>query len=344
MPAEPVTTCDMNTNSVVRRLPNAYETQRCNPINRIQSSRRLTSLATTGDSDTLFPMAPRFHRIVRKTRRDGSEVSPWIKYLIFGFNILFWILGLMITVIGIYAWIEKDAFDNFGRLTTGGTLLFDPALFFVLVGVFMCFIGFAGCVGSLRENTCLLLFFSFSLAVIFFSQLAFGTMVFIYREKVKREGEKQLMIMIQSYRDDPDLNNMIDWIQRSWLHCCGVNHYRNWESNIYFNCSSKSVGSIEACGVPASCCRTEYFHNNKHCGYGTLEPLAGTHMIYTEGCLPKASQWFERNIVSVAIIIVIFAVLQIVNICFAQNLRNDILVQKAKWTWHTHPLMNYHRY
>jgi tetraspanin-5 len=187
-------------------------------------------------------------------------------------------------------------------------------------------------------------FFSFALAIIFFSQLAFGTLVFIYREKVKNEGEKQLMIMIQSYRDDPDLQNMIDWIQRDWLHCCGVNNYRNWESNIYFNCSSKIVGSIEACGVPSSCCRTEYFHNNKQCGYGTLEPSAATHMIYTEGCLPKASHWFERHILPVAIVIVILAVLQILSICFAQNLRNDILAQKAKWTWQAHPMMNYYRH
>lgn len=68
------------------------------------------------------------------------------------------ILGFLIAAIGIYAWIEKDTFDNFGRLTMGGTLFFDPALLFVLVGIFMFFIGFAGCVGSLRENTCLLFF------------------------------------------------------------------------------------------------------------------------------------------------------------------------------------------
>ncbi len=45
-------------------------------------------------------------------------------------------------------------------------------------------------------------------------------------------------------------------------------------------------------------------------------------MIYTEGCLPKASQWFERHILPVAIVIVILAVLQ-VNIklinCFMGN-------------------------
>lgn len=40
----------------------------------------------------------------------------------------------------------------------GGTLFLDPALLFLLVGLLMLLIGFAGCVGSLRENTCLLLF------------------------------------------------------------------------------------------------------------------------------------------------------------------------------------------
>jgi hypothetical protein len=34
-------------------------------------------------------------------------------------------------------------------------------------------------------------------------------------------------------------------------------------------------------------------------------------MIYTEGCLPKASQWFERHILPVAIVIVILTVLQV---------------------------------
>jgi tetraspanin-5 len=102
-------------------------------------------------------MTPHSPKVVRKIRRDDTEISRCIKYLMFGFNILFWILGFLIGAIGIYAWIEKDTFDNFGRLTMGGTLFFDPALVFVLVGIFMFCIGFAGCVGSLRENTCLLL-------------------------------------------------------------------------------------------------------------------------------------------------------------------------------------------
>lgn len=34
-------------------------------------------------------------------------------------------------------------------------------------------------------------------------------------------------------------------------------------------------------------------------------------MIYTDGCLPKASQWFERHILPVAIVIAVLAVLQV---------------------------------
>ena len=86
-------------------------------------------------------------------------------------------------------------------------------------------------------------------------------------------------------------------------------------------------------------------------------------MIYTDGCLPKASQWFERHILPVAIVIAVLAVLQvnrslmrvnaryrlhfflfkILGICFAQNLRNDIFAQKAKWSWQMHPMMHYYR-
>lgn len=42
------------------------------------SARPIPSLSTSNDSET-FSMAPRFHRVVRKTRRDESEISPCIK-------------------------------------------------------------------------------------------------------------------------------------------------------------------------------------------------------------------------------------------------------------------------
>ncbi|KAI3375857.1 hypothetical protein L3Q82_004129 [Scortum barcoo] len=37
----------------------------------------------------------------------GHEVSCCIKYFIFGFNILFWLLGMALVGIGLWAWSEK---------------------------------------------------------------------------------------------------------------------------------------------------------------------------------------------------------------------------------------------
>jgi len=76
------------------------------------------------------------------------------------------------------------------------------------------------------------------------------------------------------YRDDPDRQNLVDWIQEQWLECCGIEGPRDWDMNIYFNCSSIAAGSREACGVPFSCCksRPNDIIKNKQCGYDVRRP------------------------------------------------------------------------
>ena len=57
---------------------------------------------------------------------------------------------------------------------------------------------------------------------------------------------------IEHYRDDADLQNLIDSIQQNFR-CCGGYSYHDWNANKHFNCS---VVTVESCGVPFSCCRT----------------------------------------------------------------------------------------
>ncbi|XP_046672078.1 tetraspanin-17-like [Homalodisca vitripennis] len=59
---------------------------------------------------------PAAHQSVRRYRRDTSEVSCCLKYLIFGFNVVFWLVGLGILSVGVWAWSEKDTFSNLSRL------------------------------------------------------------------------------------------------------------------------------------------------------------------------------------------------------------------------------------
>lgn len=90
---------------------------------------------------------------VRKYRHDASEVSGCLKYMIFGFNVLFWVspvshtvciyphwlvlfqlLGLGILTVGVWASSEKDTFNNLGKV---GNIALDPAFILICIGMFI---------------------------------------------------------------------------------------------------------------------------------------------------------------------------------------------------------------
>jgi len=64
------------------------------------------------------------------------------------------LLGGAMLGVGLWAWTEKDMFQNLGELSQ---FPLDPALVLILTGMGIFIIGSAGCVGALRENTGLLL-------------------------------------------------------------------------------------------------------------------------------------------------------------------------------------------
>ncbi|XP_069977069.1 tetraspanin-5 isoform X2 [Penaeus vannamei] len=270
---------------------------------------------------------------VKRYRRDQSEVSCCLKYVIFGFNVIFWLLGLSILAVGVWAWTEKDTFNNLSRLTN---IALDPAFVLIVTGLITFTIGFTGCVGALRENTCLLACYAIFLAILLLLEMTAGILGFIFKDWIKSQATNGFQAFIVHYRDDPDQQNLIDWIQEKWLECCGIEGPKDWDRNIYFNCSSEAVGSREACGVPFSCCKqkADEIIKNKQCGYDVRkQDYHGDRslVIYERGCLRAGEEWIESNLVPVAGVAVGVAVLQILGICFAQNLRADIYAQKAKW-------------
>ncbi|XP_055903914.1 tetraspanin-5 isoform X4 [Eupeodes corollae] len=309
---------------------------------------------------------------VRKYRRETSEISCCLKYIIFSCNVLFWSAGLCVLAIGIWAWNEKDMFSNLTRLTF---IALDPAFVLICLGTVTFIIGFTGSVGALRENTCLLSMYAIFLSVLLILEIGLGTLVFILKDKgwIKDQATEGLRAFIIHYREDPDQQNLIDWIQEDWLQCCGIEGPKDWDSNNYFNCSSGAVGSREACGVPFSCCkrRPHELIKNKQCGYdvrkegypaeryiyergclragedwleGHLIAVAGfcicvmvlqsteiSKIIYEKGCVQAGEEWVERNLLTISTTSIFMIFMEILGICFAQNLRADIYAQKSKW-------------
>ncbi|XP_063704002.1 tetraspanin-5 isoform X3 [Culicoides brevitarsis] len=270
---------------------------------------------------------------VRKYRKESSEISCCLKYVIFSVNVLFWLFGLFILGVGIWAWTEKDIFNNISRLTN---IALDPAFVLAICGLTSFVIGFCGALGALRENTCLLATYSMFLAALLIMELSLGVLAFVLKDKgwIKEQATTGLRAFITHYREDPDQQNLIDWIQEEWQ-CCGIEGPKDWDSNNYFNCSSSAVGSREACGVPFSCCklRPNEIIKNKQCGYDVRKGNYQTQdrQIFERGCMRAFEDWLENNFVSVAGTCIAIMIVEILGICFAQNLRADIFAQKSKW-------------
>uniref|UniRef100_A0A8D2M4T6 Tetraspanin-33 n=1 Tax=Zonotrichia albicollis TaxID=44394 RepID=A0A8D2M4T6_ZONAL len=131
-------------------------------------------------------------------------------------------------------------------------LAVDPAILLIVVGVLTFLITFCGCVGSLRENICLLQVFSVCLTIIFLLQLAAGALGFVFSDKAREKVSELINGAIVHYRDDLDLQNLIDFGQKEFS-CCGGVSYKDWSQNMYFNCTATNP-SRERCSVPFSCC------------------------------------------------------------------------------------------
>ncbi|KAM7367121.1 hypothetical protein PAMP_015045 [Pampus punctatissimus] len=244
----------------------------------------------------------------RAAGNDFSFVSPVVKYLLFMFNFIFWIISLVMVSIGLYARMMKHAEAALAYLSV------DPAILLMVVGVLMFIITFCGCVGSLRENICLLQTFYMSLTVIFLLQLTAGILGFIFSDKARSKVTKVINNAIVHYRDDIDLQNIIDFGQKEFG-CCGGVTYTDWSQNMYFNCSTDNP-SRERCSVPFSCCITS---KDKELEYAE----AGAH-IYTNGCIDKLVNWIHSNLFLLGGIALGLCIPQLVGILLSQLLINQI--------------------
>ncbi|CAI5636035.1 unnamed protein product [Oreochromis niloticus] len=222
---------------------------------------------------------------------EFTFVSPAVKYLLFIFNFIFWIISLVLVLIGVYARIVKHA------ETALACLAVDPAVMLLIVGVLMFIITFCGCVGSLRENLCLLQTFCICLIVIFILQLTAGVLGFIFSDKARGKVTEVINNAIVHYRDDIDLQNLIDFGQKEF-DCCGALTYLDWSKNIYFNCS-KDNPSRERCSVPFSCCiLSNDTVINTMCGHDIqeLDYIKVGNRIHTNGCIDKIVDWIHSNL------------------------------------------------
>ncbi|XP_016986520.1 tetraspanin-33 [Drosophila rhopaloa] len=266
-----------------------------------------------------------------------TYVSQCVKYMIFMLNFVFWLFGGLLLGIGIYAFKDKwEEANGSVRLENFYDVFLNISLVLIESGMVIFLVSFSGCVGALRENTFLLKLYSMCLLLFFLMEMAIAIICFIFPQYMNTFLEKQFTDkIIHSYRDDPDLQNFIDFAQQQFK-CCGLSNsgYQDWRKNEYFNCSSPSV---EKCGVPYSCCinSTDISSGlvNIMCGYGVQEaPVPEARKrIWTSGCIEVVRVQAEHNLYMIAGNALFIALIQLLVIYLAKTLEGQIELQKSRW-------------
>ncbi|KAK8766054.1 hypothetical protein V5799_007164 [Amblyomma americanum] len=233
------------------------------------------------------------------------SVHVFLKAVLFLMNFIYWFFGCTTLLMGVYLFTVKVRI-----LRRYIDLTFDPAVFFIVVGCLVFLIAGLGCVGAIRENTRLLRLYGFFLSGIVVTAVLVAMLGFLwstYSPPRSSRLESILRRAIVIYRDDPDMEHLINTLQSS-LRCCGISSrgYMDWQQNPYFNCTVWNP-SRERCGVPYSCCRNPGRLPNVMCGYGLTDtkkkPLESVErVIYTEGCLRAVANMMRENSVLVSVL------------------------------------------
>lgn len=144
-----------------------------------------------------------------------------IRYLMFAFNFLFWLLGCAILGVGIWVLVDKnfskyvDNSDHFNMLYTG-------AYVFIAIGVIMMVVGFLGCCGAIRENQCMLGTFFALLFIIFGILIAAGVWAVVAKDDLKETVNKALKEGVDGYFDKQSPERKFMDIVQTDFECCGA--------------------------------------------------------------------------------------------------------------------------
>lgn len=229
-----------------------------------------------------------------------------VKYLIFIFNLIVFVAGIAMIILGSVIQAEFSGYYGFF-----GNDVNSAAVFIIVIGIIIVIISFFGCCGAYRESHWMLITFSVLLSIVFVLEIAAAITALVLDSELQGFVNNSMMRTLTDY----GVNESADWDQmQSSMECCGVNSYLDWAENPEYNKENT---------VPDSCCIDD---SSRNCA-GKVLKTNDTSNIYTEGCATKMTEWIEENMELVIGISAALAVLQIVGVVLACVLASAIRQQ-----------------
>jgi len=218
-----------------------------------------------------------------------------VKYLLFLFNLIFAVFGIIVVTIGL---MIHQMYSNYSLFI--GDKLFSAPVLFIAVGVFIFIVAFFGCCGAIKENNVMLVIFAILLCIIFILEVAGGVAAYIMKDGINSVLETRMNNSIKLYNSNVYYNKTWNAVQYDFS-CCGVNSYTDWESVFPTNT------------LPYACCPN--ISTDEKC-----VPSLATK----DGCLPALRKTFEHNIFIIIAAGAAVAIVQFIGVIFACCLSRSI--------------------
>ncbi|VFV22991.1 tetraspanin-2 isoform 2 [Lynx pardinus] len=143
-----------------------------------------------------------------------------IKYLLLGFNLLFWLAGS--AVIGFGLWFRfGGTMKDFSSEDKSPEYFYMGLYVLVGAGALMMAVGFFGCCGAMRESQCVLGSFFTCLLVIFAAEVTTGVFAFIGKGVAIRHVQTMYEEAYNDYLKDREKGNGTLITFHSTFQCCG---------------------------------------------------------------------------------------------------------------------------
>ncbi|XP_041367874.1 CD151 antigen-like [Gigantopelta aegis] len=241
-----------------------------------------------------------------RKKDDGCCSLTFLRYVLFVFNIMFWITGVAFLSVGVWTMMVKHKYVSLlGNSTYPAT-----TILFIVTGVFIILVGALGCLGALRNIRCCLVMYAFLLLMIFLLEAIAGVLAYMYEGSIKEELTRNLnKTIIENYNFDSTISDAVDNLQKQF-HCCGAESYRDWRWSRWLKLDqiTKNKAPDSCCISPAEKCAVSISASN----------------IYHTGCSPQLERFIKRHLIVIGGIGLGLCCIQVFGIIFACCLARKI--------------------
>jgi len=229
-----------------------------------------------------------------------------IKYLLFLFNILFVVTGLVLLSIGAAI---KAAY--YGYHVFLDDAYFSAPNLLIAVGLIILLVSFLGCCGAVKENHCMVVSYIALLILIFILELSGGIAGYVCRDKVEAVLTEKLTESMKNYGDKNAtiVTKLWDGIQTQF-ECCGAKSYNDWIQYL--------PEKTNKTNLPLSCCPQASGFGPQTCSATSEPPM------YTAGCTDKFGDFVKDKAVVIGSTGITIALIQLLGILMACRLASSM--------------------